>query len=139
MGKQHQAIRQGPLEFGNLHQRAMGGQGRQGLLQPLKPLLQGRIHGKSTAESLAQHPRRLEWELPTTPTRQPLTPGPHRPQLSLGDRIKRKLHLNATRGTQPDQTTGRRLRTSRQGTKRQRAPLSTNGRTTAWPDGRAAN
>ena len=92
-----------------LNKRAVGRPGRQGLLQPRKPLLQVRVDGKTAPELTAQHRRGLQRKLPAAAPRHPLPARPHGPQLGLGDGIERQLHLNATRSPQTDQATRRRL------------------------------
>ena len=124
VGEQLAAIRQRLPQLSQLHQVAVGRQGRQGLLQPAKPTLQLRLHRKAAAELMAQHRSRLEGKLPTTSPARPLPPWPHSPQLGLGDRIKRELQLNATRLPQPHQAAHRGWRSKR----RDRAG---NGSTTA--------
>ena len=108
MGKQHPPIRQGLVQIRKLHERAMGRQRRQGLLQPRKPLLKVGVDGKAATELAAQNRRCLQRELPAAAPRHPLPARPHGPELGLGDGVERQLHLNATRRTQTDQAAGRR-------------------------------
>lgn len=88
MGEEAAPIGQGLLKGGLGHERAVGRQRRQWLLQPRHPLRQLRIDPKALAEQVTQDQRRLKRKRPTSTPCLPLAAGPYGAQLGLGDGIK---------------------------------------------------
>ena len=79
---------------GRRHQGPVGGQGRQGLLQPGEPSGQLRRERKAAGTLLLQRRRRLQRELPAAAAAEPLSPGTDGPQLRLGHGVERTDHFD---------------------------------------------